>query len=145
MPGKPVPRQDTKSEFYESDEEIDQDTTPYNSISQANGQVIISVFEGEPYTLWNVRDLARHSGYKVIESFRFPWEAYPGYRHARTIGDVQGKEREDGKRGGAWRGEEREARMYVFEVNATPEGQTTRVLKKLGSKKVKADDSEDSY
>ena len=83
------------------------------------GQILVTLFEGEPYTLWNVRDLARHSGLKVIESFRFPWEAYPGYAHARTMGEItRGKDRTaEGKRKGAWRGEERDARCYVLEVN----------------------------
>jgi 25S rRNA (uracil2634-N3)-methyltransferase len=40
--------------------------------SWAAGQVIISLFDGEPYTLWNIRDLARHSGFRVVTSFRFP-------------------------------------------------------------------------
>ena len=82
------------------------------------GQILVTLFEGEPYTLWNVRDLARHSGLKVVESFRFPWEAYPGYAHARTAGEItRGKDRTaEGKRKGAWRGEERDARCYVLEV-----------------------------
>ena len=85
------------------------------------GQIIVTLFEGEPYTLWNIRDLARHCGLKVVESFRFPWSAYPGYKHARTIGEIAGKTHGvtgggEGKRPGAWRGEEREARMFVLEV-----------------------------
>ena len=82
------------------------------------GQILVTLFEGEPYTLWNIRDLARHCGLKVVESFRFPWEAYPGYAHARTVGDItRGKDRTaEGKRKGAWRGEERDARCYVLEV-----------------------------
>ncbi|EXJ72302.1 uncharacterized protein A1O5_04806 [Cladophialophora psammophila CBS 110553] len=82
-----------------------------------NGQILVTLFEGEPYTLWNVRDLARHCGLKVVESFKFPWSAYPGYQHARTVGDITtGKDRRDeGKRKGAWRGEERDARCYVLE------------------------------
>ncbi|KAH8434701.1 25S rRNA (uracil2634-N3)-methyltransferase [Aspergillus melleus] len=76
------------------------------------GQILVTMFEGEPYTLWNIRDLARHAGLKVVTSFKFPWGSYKDYSHARTIGDIEGKH---GGRGG-WRGEDREARMYVFEV-----------------------------
>ncbi|KAL4817855.1 hypothetical protein BDW67DRAFT_159299 [Aspergillus spinulosporus] len=76
------------------------------------GQVLVTLFEGEPYTLWNIRDLARHAGLRVVTSFKFPWACYRGYSHARTLGEIEGK---DGARGG-WRGEDREARMYVFEV-----------------------------
>ena len=84
----------------------------------SKGQILVTLFEGEPYTLWNIRDLARHCGLKVVESFRFPWEAYPGYAHARTIGEItRGKDRTaEGKRKGAWRGEERDARCFVLEV-----------------------------
>lgn len=71
------------------------------------GRVMVCLFEGEPYTLWNVRDLARHAGLKVVESYKFEWQDYPGYRHVRTLGSIEG--------GGAWRGEDRKARMYVFE------------------------------
>ena len=71
--------------------------------------VVVTLFEGEPYTLWNVRDLARHTGWLVRRSFRFDFAAYPGYAHARTLGNVVGK-----TEGGAWRGEDREARSFVF-------------------------------
>lgn len=71
------------------------------------GRIIVTLFESEPYTLWNIRDLARHSGLKVVESFRFDWEQYPGYSHVRTLGAIEG--------GGGWKGEERNARVYVFE------------------------------
>ena len=82
------------------------------------GQILVTLFEGEPYTLWNIRDLARHCGLQMVESFKFPWSAYPGYKHARTIGDItDGKDRNDeGKRKGAWRGEERDARCFVMEI-----------------------------
>ncbi|KAG8628304.1 hypothetical protein KVT40_004177 [Elsinoe batatas] len=70
------------------------------------GSVIVTLFEGEPYTLWNIRDLARHSGLMVQRSFRFEARRYPGYEHRRTLGNIEG--------GGGWKGEEREARSYVF-------------------------------
>ncbi|KAF4555437.1 Hypothetical protein D9617_2g053960 [Elsinoe fawcettii] len=70
------------------------------------GSVIVTLFEGEPYTLWNIRDLARHSGLMVQRSFKFEAGRYPGYEHRRTLGNIEG--------GGGWKGEEREARTYVF-------------------------------
>jgi 25S rRNA (uracil2634-N3)-methyltransferase len=108
-------------------------------------QVLITIFEGHPYTLWNVRDLARHTGYSIVESFRFPWSAYPGYAHARTLGDIVPKgvdgrhvarsggeepavdgeqesrnmETDKGKgkgKKGRWHGEDRDARTYVLEL-----------------------------
>ncbi|KAJ5927986.1 hypothetical protein N7466_006942 [Penicillium verhagenii] len=110
------------------------------------GQILVSLFEGEPYTLWNIKDLARHAGLQVVTSFRFPWTSYEGYSHARTLGEVEGK---NGARGG-WRGEDREARMYVFEVKKEA-ADTEKKNKKGGvsadKKKKRArteDDSDDS-
>ncbi|KAI1117061.1 hypothetical protein F5Y14DRAFT_404671 [Nemania sp. NC0429] len=75
------------------------------------GSIVVTLFEGEPYTLWNVRDLARHSGLQVERSFRFQAAAYPGYHHARTLGVVRSR---SGEAGGGWKGEDRAARSYVF-------------------------------
>lgn len=75
------------------------------------GTITVTLFEGEPYTLWNIRDLGRHSGLQVERSFRFQASAYPGYHHARTLGVVRNKQ---GEVGGGWKGEERAARSYVF-------------------------------
>jgi 25S rRNA (uracil2634-N3)-methyltransferase len=78
------------------------------------GKIIVTLFESEPYTLWNIRDLARHVGLKVVESFKFDSGDYPGYKHVRTLGHIEG--------GGAWKAEDRSARMYVFEkVEREPE------------------------
>ncbi|KAI8962454.1 hypothetical protein F5Y11DRAFT_322644 [Daldinia sp. FL1419] len=75
------------------------------------GSIIVTLFEGEPYTLWNIRDLARHTGLQVQRSFKFQASAYPGYHHARTLGVVKTK---SGETGGGWKGEERAARSYIF-------------------------------
>ncbi|KAI0115339.1 hypothetical protein F4814DRAFT_419170 [Daldinia grandis] len=75
------------------------------------GSIIVTLFEGEPYTLWNIRDLARHTGLQVERSFKFQAGAYPGYHHARTLGVVKSK---SGEAGGGWKGEDRAARSYIF-------------------------------
>jgi len=77
-------------------------------LAQDGGTIVVTLFEGEPYTLWNVRDLARHSGLEVQRSFVFRAEAYPGYSHARTLGNIAG--------GGGWKGEDRAARTYIFQT-----------------------------
>lgn len=89
----------------------------------AEGSIIVTLFEGEPYDLWNIRDLARHVGLKVERSFKFQASAYPGYKHVRTLGNIEG--------GGGWKGEDRPARTYIFEVNEkeaqpTPESKKKR-------------------
>ncbi|KAL8420185.1 hypothetical protein RB594_003097 [Gaeumannomyces avenae] len=78
------------------------------------GAIVVTLFEAEPYTLWNVRDLARHSGLQVERSFAFSAGAYPGYRHARTLGVVRSAGGKGGVSSAAWRGEDRAARSYVF-------------------------------
>ena len=95
------------------------------------GSIVITVFEGEPYELWNVRDLARHVGLKVGRSFRFQSAGYPGYQHARTLGNIEG--------GGGWKGENRAARTYVFEN--VGEDVQQRVGKKR--KRMESDDEEE--
>ena len=79
---------------------------------RTHGQILVTLFESEPYTLWNIKDLARHAGLRVITSFRFPWSSYHGYSHARTLGQIESKH--GGGKGG-WKGEDRLARMYVFD------------------------------
>jgi 25S rRNA (uracil2634-N3)-methyltransferase len=76
------------------------------------GSIVVTLFEGVPYTLWNIRDLARHCGLAVERSFKFQASAYPGYHHARTLGVVKNKKGEES--GTGWKGEERAARSYVF-------------------------------
>ncbi|KAK0674224.1 hypothetical protein QBC41DRAFT_351987 [Cercophora samala] len=77
------------------------------------GKIIVTLFEGEPYTLWNIRDLARHAGLEVERSFKFQAAAYPGYAHARTLGVVRNKKTGEVSEG-AWKGEKRESRSFVF-------------------------------
>jgi 25S rRNA (uracil2634-N3)-methyltransferase len=87
------------------------------------GRIIVSLFEGEPYTLWNIRDLARHAGLKVVESWKFDWEQYPGYSHVRTLGAMET----------GWKGEDRDARMYVFEkVDLVADSDEEAELEKMG-------------
>ena len=82
-------------------------TTTTSSVLAETGEIIVTLFEGEPYTLWNIRDLARYSGLEVQRSGKFVPEMYPGYKHARTLGNIEGA-------GGAWKGEDRDAKSYVF-------------------------------
>ncbi|KAF4626002.1 hypothetical protein G7Y89_g12161 [Cudoniella acicularis] len=99
----------------------------------SGSSILVTLFEGEPYTLWNIRDLARHSGLEVNRSFRFQAKAYPGYKHARTLGVVKGKH---GETGAGWKGEERDARTYEFVRKG--EG----VVMGKGKKRVEESDSE---
>jgi 25S rRNA (uracil2634-N3)-methyltransferase len=42
----------------------------------------------------------------VERSMQFEPDLYPGYKHARTLGNIEG--------GGGWKGETRPARTYIF-------------------------------
>ncbi|KAG9668194.1 hypothetical protein KCU95_g17557, partial [Aureobasidium melanogenum] len=101
-----------------------------------HGTVIVTLFEGEPYTLWNIRDLARHSGLEVQRSFRFQADAYPGYSHARTLGNIEG--------GGGWKGEERLSRSYVFQHKGAGDVVQKQQAKTNKRKKTEESDDEDS-
>ena len=90
-----------------------------------NGQIIVTIFEGEPYDLWNIRDLARHVGLKVARSFRFQACAYSGYKHMRTLGNIDG--------GGGWKGEDRAARTYIFESKGGQQPQMPEKKSQNGS------------
>ncbi|KAM3479219.1 hypothetical protein MY5147_001834 [Beauveria neobassiana] len=111
------------------------------------GSVVVTVFEGEPYTLWNVRDLARHVGLQADASFKFHAAAYPGYKHARTLGVVRSKKNGGGAGGGAWRGEEREARSFVFvrkgDVLRKPRAQEQQQQKSRKKRKRSGNDDDD--
>ena len=95
---------------------------------RAGGAVVVSLFEGMPYELWGIRNLARHVGLTVERSATFEWERFPGYSHKRTFGDVDG--------GGGWKGEQRDARIYIFRKPGGP------VIS--NQKKRKRNDSDDS-
>jgi len=79
--------------------------------SKPSSSIIVTLFEGEPYSLWNIRDLARHSGLVAARSFGFEFTMYPGYKHSRTLGVLKSK---SGKESNGWKGENRSARTFVF-------------------------------
>ncbi|KAF2238717.1 hypothetical protein EV356DRAFT_440357 [Viridothelium virens] len=100
------------------------------------GTLIVTLFESEPYTLWNIRDLARHTGLSVMRSFQFQSSAYPGYTHARTLGTLQG--------GGKWQGEDRNARTFVFEKRADGDSRKSSTTMNGTAKKGKSRQLEES-
>jgi len=145
------------------------------SVLLPSGLVIVTLFSSPHYDAWNLKGLAKSQGFRVQRSFKFLAEEFPGYRHARTIGNIEKKKRrggqkvkeedkkdggdtqmeeddkekndeekedeEEGEKGeveeeneeeqqpetGGWKGEEREARMYLFELD---DGKPTNAQKK---------------
>lgn len=112
-------------------------------LQSPSGTILVALFEAEPYTLWNVRDLARHAGLVVLRSWKFERDVYPLYKHARTIGVVKNKAGEVSD--SAWKGEERAARTYEFGLK---EGQgnvpqTSKKRKHKGGDESDDDDGDD--
>ncbi|KAI5854843.1 hypothetical protein BZA05DRAFT_334757 [Tricharina praecox] len=97
-------------------------------LKPVTGSVAVTLFEGLPYELWNIRGLAKEAGLATRVSFVFESEMYPGYAHVRTLGNIEG--------GGAWKGEDRAARMFLFGVA----GEGSLINRK---RKAKASDDDD--
>ncbi|KAL7910026.1 hypothetical protein GGI35DRAFT_447675 [Trichoderma velutinum] len=93
------------------------------------GSIVVTLFESEPYTLWNIRDLGRHAGLQLERSFRFQADSYPGYHHARTFGVVRNKK---GEESSGWKGEDRPARSYVFMRKEEIQSQVGKKRKRSG-------------
>ncbi|KAL7930492.1 hypothetical protein V8C35DRAFT_312805 [Trichoderma chlorosporum] len=104
------------------------------------GSIVVTLFESEPYTLWNIRDLGRHAGLQLERSFRFHADAYPGYHHARTFGVVRNKK---GEESSGWKGEDRPARSYVFMRKEEIESQAGKKRKRAGDDSSSDDDDDD--
>ena len=98
------------------------------------GAVVVTIFEGEPYQRWDLRGLGRQKGFKVERSFRFQASVYPEYKHARTLGNI------DGGRG--WKGEDRLARTFVLVTNDMQTARTGQTQSKGKKRKREDTDSE---
>lgn len=77
-----------------------------DSQNKTRTDVILSLFEGEPYISWTPKALARSSGFVVNQSGKFEWTAFEGYHHKRT----------NGIRDTTKPAAERDARIYVFDI-----------------------------
>ena len=98
------------------------------------GAVVVTIFEGEPYQRWDLRGLGRQKGFKVERSFRFQASVYPDYKHARTLGNI------DGGRG--WKGEDRLARTFMMVPNEVQSAQKAQARSKSKKRKREDTDSE---
>ena len=127
-------------------------------IEPKRGCVVMGTFTGEPYESWDIRGLARKEGFRVRRSGAFPWDSFPGYRHARTLGNIRsgggkgkGKAKsaaEEGEKDGAaeveqkgWKGEDRPARLWIFEVD---DGEVLNAPKKKRKRNITAEFDTDS-
>lgn len=73
----------------------------------AEGTIVVTLFESEPYISWNIKKLAKSKGLKVVRSQGLDWASLPGYGHRLTA-----KEGHTNKEQVT-----RPARIYVFGKN----------------------------
>ncbi|KAK9456569.1 hypothetical protein V1511DRAFT_494696 [Dipodascopsis uninucleata] len=103
------------------------------NVLDANGVIVISLFEGLPYSLWNLKELALSCGLNTIRSGKFVWDHYLGYKHRRTsgVGDTTKK------------ANERAARMFIFQrKNATVEREKRNKKRKRSTEDDTSSDSD---
>ncbi|KAF3986447.1 hypothetical protein FT663_04799 [Candidozyma haemuli var. vulneris] len=102
------------------------------SQNETKADVILSLFEGEPYISWGVKALARSEGLSVNQSGKFEWAAFEGYHHKRT----------NGIRDTTKPAAERDARIYIFDT--TNQAPTKNKGNKGNKGKAKAKNESDS-
>lgn len=102
--------------------------------------ILVTLFEGLPYRLWNIKDLARNKGLVVRRSWKFDPSVFPGYKHARTAGMImKGGEEGEEESETAWKGEDKDARTFEFGLKPD-EGRTTAVVHGINHGKRKRED-----
>ncbi|SCV05401.1 LANO_0H06678g1_1 [Lachancea nothofagi CBS 11611] len=87
------------------------------------GNVLLTVFTGEPYDSWQLKSLAKTTGWKVERSSKFQWENYPEYAHKRTNSE------QDTTKPAL----DRDARTYTFEIYDKTKHSKAGKLQKLES------------
>ncbi|KAI9014742.1 hypothetical protein BC832DRAFT_537198 [Gaertneriomyces semiglobifer] len=106
----------------------------------ADGEIHITLKEGSPYDLWDIKRQAKETRLLACtRSFRFAPELYKEYAHRRTIGFAEGLSKEDNeeilKKG---------SRTYVFTVKKVDDDPKARDNKKSRKPRQKKGDDSDS-
>ncbi|KAK9326335.1 hypothetical protein V1517DRAFT_267580 [Lipomyces orientalis] len=76
------------------------------SVLKPRGTVVVTIFDGPPYSLWNLKDLAKASGFETVRSGKFVWDHYEDYKHRKTSGMGETTKKS----------QERDARTYIFRL-----------------------------
>ncbi|OZJ02016.1 hypothetical protein BZG36_05201 [Bifiguratus adelaidae] len=62
---------------------------------ETDGEIHVTIKSGEPYSLWEIKSLAKATGELAIKAtIPFHVESYPGYAHRRTLGFKEGLSKE---------------------------------------------------
>ncbi|KAK9477079.1 hypothetical protein V1514DRAFT_348434 [Lipomyces japonicus] len=103
------------------------------SVVKPTGKVIITIFEGLPYDLWQVKELAKASGFDTIRSGKFVWEHYDGYDHRKTAGVGETTKKAS----------TRDAKTYIFQLRTETQQKTpTSKKRRRDSNSTSSSDSE---
>ncbi|ANB14066.1 Bmt5p [Sugiyamaella lignohabitans] len=99
-------------------------------INPITGKILVTLFDGEPYSFWNIKQLARSAGYSLHRSGAFEWDAFPEYNHHLTSkeGHTSKPQRT------------RAARMYLFAIHHESLKKASKI--KVKSKSQNEDDSD---
>lgn len=88
--------------------------------AEGYGNIILSLFDGEPYDSWQIKLLAKKNGLTLSRSSKFQWANFPGYHHRRT-----NSEQDTTKPA-----KERDARFYIFSKYISNSSKRNRKSKK---------------
>lgn len=84
---------------------VPQHSTAKDVLNKDTGTVVVTLFDGAPYSLWDIKSLAKQSRLTLRQSAQFAWDSFPGYVHRLTGGRGDTTKAADS----------RAARTYVFE------------------------------
>ncbi|ONH79633.1 Ferredoxin-fold anticodon-binding domain-containing protein 1 [Saccharomyces cerevisiae] len=101
--------------------DLNEDTPQAKKLTaEGYGNIILSLFDGEPYDSWQIKLLAKKNGLTLSRSSKFQWENFPGYHHRRT-----NSEQDTTKPA-----KERDARFYIFSKYVSNSSKHNRKSKK---------------
>ncbi|AJP39379.1 AHL_G0026470.mRNA.1.CDS.1 [Saccharomyces cerevisiae] len=101
--------------------DLNEDTLQAKKLTaEGYGNIILSLFDGEPYDSWQIKLLAKKNGLTLSRSSKFQWENFPGYHHRRT-----NSEQDTTKPA-----KERDARFYIFSKYVSNSSKHNRKSKK---------------
>ena len=126
-PSSSVQRKRHPSPTSSLDSDADAEDAEYTEAAPSRGTLLITLLDIPPYTLWGVKKLATRPPptferlptvrYRLVRSFEFQPDLWPGYEHRRTIGWREGL-----SKGGNAEVRGRRPRTWEFEVMVDGDG-----------------------
>jgi 25S rRNA (uracil2634-N3)-methyltransferase len=90
----------------EGNDLLDSLKVKYRKMAPKQATIDVTIKEGKPYSLWDIKLLAKRTGLTTVQSYEFPLPIYGqllGYAHRRTLGFKEGLSTADNEeiKGGA--------------------------------------------